>query len=154
MSTASDIKGYLSQYLTHKECFDLAKICFKFWKVRYHNMDCLIRLIRSIGWLASTSGRSVQYNVDYFTTIQDYMKMDSINIWVYDKLHKKRRKVTLRVSSDNRDNKKTEVSTFVNFIHQKVAYIAMKVLKTMLYMKAPVYTVYDNFLTLPYLALK
>lgn len=85
MSTASDIKGYLSQYLTHKECFDLAKICFKFWKVRYHNMDCLIRLIRSIGWVASSCGRSVLYNDYYFTTIQDYMQMESINIWVYDK---------------------------------------------------------------------
>lgn len=154
MSTASDIKGYLSQYLTHKECFDLAKICFKFWKVRYHNMDCLIRLIRSIGWVASSCGRSVLYNVDYFTTIQDYMQMESINIWVYDKMHKKRRKVSLRVSTDKRDSKKTEVSTFVNFIHQKDAFMAMKVVEAMLYLKAPVYTVHDNFLTLPYFCQK
>lgn len=38
MSTVADIKGYLSHYLTYKECIDLSKICFKFWKVRYHNM--------------------------------------------------------------------------------------------------------------------
>ncbi|KVF21783.1 uncharacterized protein LOC112505269 [Cynara cardunculus var. scolymus] len=154
MSTASDIKGYLSQYLTQKECFDLAKICFKFWKVKYHNMDCLIRLIRSIGWVASSCGRPVQYSVDYYTTIQDYMQMESINIWVYDKLHKKRRKVSLRISTDKRDSKKTGVSTFVNFIHQKDAFIAMKVVEVMLYLKAPVYTVHDNFLTLPYYSQK
>ncbi|KAL6491853.1 hypothetical protein OROGR_034003 [Orobanche gracilis] len=67
-------------------------------------------------------------------------------IWVYDKQSKKRRKVTLRVSSDKRDSKKTEVSTFVNFIHQKDAYIAMKVVDSMTH-NSPIYTVHDNFIS-------
>lgn len=47
--------------------------------------------------------------------------MESHSLWVYDKINKKRRKLTLRVSSEERDRKKTEVSTFVHFIHQKDA---------------------------------
>lgn len=150
MSTAYDIKGSLSRYLTHKECFMVANLCFEFWKDRFHNMDCLIRLVRSIGWIASSSGRSVQYEVANFRTIQDYVKMEAINIWIYDRLHKKRRQVTLRVASDTRDRRKTEISTFVNFIHQKDAHIAMNVVEAMLYLNAPIYTVHDNFITTSY----
>lgn len=150
MSTAHDIKDNLSRFLTQKECFMVAKLCFEFWKDRFHHMECLIRLIRSIGWIASSSGRPVLYEVDHFRTIQDYVKMDAINIWVYDRLHKKRRQVTLRVASDKRDSRKTEISTFVNFIHQKDARIAMKVVEWMLEFKAPIYTVHDNFITTSY----
>ena len=114
MSTAHDIKESLSRFLTPKECFQIAKLCFEFWKDRFHNMECFIRLIRSIGWVASASERPVLYEVENILTIQDYMKMEPINIWVYDKLHKKRRQVTLRVATDTRDRRKTEISSFVN----------------------------------------
>lgn len=147
MSTAGDLKDDLSHFITHKECFNVASVCFKFWRTKYQNMECLIRLIRNIGWIASASDRPVFYRVNYFTTVQDYMVMEAINIWVYDRLHKKRRQVTLRVSSSKRDRRKTEISTFVNFIHQKDAYIAMSVVETMLDRGAPIYTVHDNFIT-------
>ncbi|CAH1432043.1 unnamed protein product [Lactuca virosa] len=150
MSTAHDIKESLSRFLTPKECFQIAKLCFEFWKDRFHNMECFIRLIRSIGWVASASDRPVLYEVENILTIQDYMKMEPINIWVYDKLHKKRRQVTLRVATDTRDRRKTEISSFVNFIHQKDAHIAMKVVEQMLYYKAPIYTVHDNFISSTY----
>ncbi|KAL8553268.1 hypothetical protein ACS0TY_001800 [Phlomoides rotata] len=127
MSTNDDIKAVLSQYMTHKECFNITRLCFKFWSTKYEHMDCLIRLIRIIGWFASTCDRPVLYQTDFFNTSQDYRVMEPYSIWVYDKTSKKRRKVTLRVSSDTRDRKKTEVSTFVNFIHKKDAYIAMSV---------------------------
>lgn len=148
MSTACDLREVLSQYITHKESFILASSCFRFWKVKYHNLECLIRLIQNIGWLASARDRAVVYNIKYFSTVQDYMKMIPINIWVYDRVKKKRRKVTLRVSSNKRDRRKTETSTFVNFIHQRDAYIAMRVVECMLDIyKAPVYTVHDNFIS-------
>ncbi|KAL4553923.1 hypothetical protein LXL04_039979 [Taraxacum kok-saghyz] len=150
MTTALDIRENLSRFLTTKECFVVAKLCFEFWRERFHNMECLIRLIRSIGWLTSSSGRPVRYEVENFQTIQDYMKMDAINIWVYEKLHKKRRQVTLRVASDKRDSRKTEISSFVNFIHQKDAHIAMKVVERMLSYNAPIYTVHDNFISTSY----
>lgn len=147
MSTASDIKDHFSHYITHKECFEVASLCFKFWRMKYHGMDCLIRLIRHIGWIASARGSPVFYKVPYFKTVQDYMKMEGIYIWVYNKHHKKRHRVTLRVSSSKRDRRKTEISTFVNFIHQRDASIAMKVVESMLDFNAPIYTVHDNFIT-------
>lgn len=55
--------------------------------------------------------------------------------------------MTLRVSSSKRDRRKTEISTFVNFIHQRDAHIAMSVVEDMLSMDAPIYTVHDNFIT-------
>ncbi|XP_061368161.1 probable DNA-directed RNA polymerase [Gastrolobium bilobum] len=147
MSTANDLKEHLSHYITHKECFVVASACFKFWKERYPGMECLIRLIRHIGWIASAGDRPVFYKVPYFTTVQDYMIMEPTNIWVYDRLHKKRRKVTLRVSSSKRDRRKTDISTFVNFIHQKDANIAMNVVEEMLSFNEPIYTVHENFLS-------
>ncbi|XP_022974959.1 uncharacterized protein LOC111473779 [Cucurbita maxima] len=144
MSTSTDLMVHFSQHLTSKECFNVASVCFKFFKEKYPGMECLIRLIRLIGWVASSRDSAVKYNVSYFTSVQDYMKMESTYIWVYDRLHKKRRRVTLRVSSSKRDRWKTEISTFVNFIHQKDAFIAMKVVEEMLNCNAPVH---DNFIT-------
>lgn len=73
--------------------------------------------------------------------------MEAINIWVYDRHQKKRRRVTLRLSSSKRDRRKTETSTFVNFIHQRDANIAMSVVEYMLQISEPIYTVHDNFIT-------
>ncbi len=147
MSTTSDINDHLSHYITYKESFNVASVCFKFFKTKYQGMECLIRLIRHIGWIASARDRPVFYRIPYFITVQDSMIMDAINLWVYDGLHKKRRRFTLRVSSSKRDRRKTEISTFVNFIHQRDAHIAMKVVEDMLSINAPIYTVHDNFLT-------
>lgn len=147
MSTAGDLKDLFSHYITHKECFDVASVCFKFWRTKYQGMECLIRLIRHIGWIASARDCPVFYRVPNFTTVQDYMIMEGINIWLYDRLHKKRRRVTLRVPSSKRDRRKTEISTFVNFIHQKDAHIAMSVVEMMQNLGAPIYTVHDNFIT-------
>lgn len=144
MSTACDLKDHLSHFITHKECSMVASVC---WRTKSHGMESLIQLIRHIGWITSARDSPVFYRVPYFTTVQDYMVLEPINIWVYDRLSKKRRRVTLRVSSSKRDRRKTEISTFVNFIHQKDAHIAMKVVESMLSMDAPIYTVHDNFIT-------
>ena len=149
MSTAHDLKSHLSDYVTHKECFDIAKACFKFWRKKYQGVDCLIRLLRHIGWLTSARGRPAFYDVPYFLTVQEYMVMETINIWVYDRVHKKRRRVSMKVSSSKRDRRKSAISTFVNFIHQKDAYIAMSVVDKMLQINCPIYTVHDNFITTP-----
>ncbi|XP_073271479.1 probable DNA-directed RNA polymerase [Primulina huaijiensis] len=138
MSTACDLKNSLSSVITSKECFMVASICFKFRKAKYPHMECLIRLIRHIGWIALASGRPVYYKAYNFTTIQNYTKMEPIKIWVYDKKNKKRRRITLRVSSDKKDTRKTETSTFVNFIHQRDAHIAMAVVNTILRVDGPI----------------
>lgn len=147
ISTANDLKDAFSHFLTNKDCFKIASICFDFWKTFFPRMECLIQLIRNIGLIVSARGKPVKYNTPYFITVQDYIVMDSINIYVYDKIHKKRRKVTLRVSSSKRNRKKTLTSTFVNFIHQKDAFLAMKVVERMHQEKGPIYTVHDNFIS-------
>lgn len=102
-------------------------------------------LIRNIGWIAAARDCPVIYKVPYFATIQDYMIMDSIKVNVYEGSKKKRRQVTLRISSNKRDRRKSDISTFVNFVHQRDASIAMTLVESMI--NAPIYTVHDNFIT-------
>ena len=147
MSVANDLKEPLAHYITSKESFIIDKLCFQFWKTKYESLDCLMQLIHNIGWIASTSESPVFYGISDLTTVQDYMVIEPINIWIYEKLHKKRRRATLLLSSSKRDRRKTTISTFVNFIHQRDAYIAMKVIFLMLDYGAPIYMVHDNFLT-------
>ena len=149
LSTAQDLEKVISsKNVARKDYTLIANCCFKFWRQRFSGMECLIRLIRNIGWIASALGLPVIYNVPYFTTVQDYVTMNPINLWVYDKHHRKRRKVTLRIPSSKRDRRKTDTSTFVNFIHQKDAYIAMKVVEKLLEKNIPIYTVHDNFISI------
>ncbi|KAK4343825.1 hypothetical protein RND71_036919 [Anisodus tanguticus] len=153
MSTSSDIHKTLSQHINFKDSYILASLCFTFWKEKYKSMDSLTSLIRNIGWFAAARGVPVYYGVPYFRTSQDYMKSDVVKITVYDR-NKKRRQISLRVNTDNRDLRKTEVSTFINFIHQKDAYIVMLVVEKMLIEGGPIYTVHDNFLTTPHYSRK
>ena len=88
------------------------------------------------------------------------MSSKLIYIWVYlrkkhgekNKDNRTRCKVSLRHPTERRDRRKSQISTFVNFIHQKDAGIAMSMVKRIIdSMNAPIYTVHDNFITrLPY----
>lgn len=71
----------------------------------------------------------------------------SENIQTYNRLTKKRHRVTLKIPTTKRNKRKTQVSTFANFINQKDAFTQMKVLNELLNNGAPVYTVHDNFVT-------
>lgn len=115
---------------------------------RFPGIVNLINLISLIGWFCSALDKPVLYSIEYFTTVQDYMCSTGADIWIYNKSSKKRRRVTLRVPTPNRDSRKTKVSTCANFIHRKDAFIAMKVLDELLLKKrAPVYIVHENFIT-------
>ncbi|KAK3027203.1 hypothetical protein RJ639_040374 [Escallonia herrerae] len=78
-----------------------------------------------LAWFAATMDYHVFYRIPMFTSAQDYMKTKSVNLWVYDRLRKKKRQVTLRVTTSKRDRRKTMAATFVNFIHQKDAGLAL-----------------------------
>lgn len=149
MSTANDLEKSIYHYITKKDSFELAKACFKFWKMRYPGIECLMQLIRHIGWIAAAGNRPVFYKVPLFTTVQDYMIMEPINIWVYDRNLKKRRQITMRVATSKRDRNKTISSTFANLIHQRDAYIAIEVVNSVLSFHNPIYTVHDNFISTP-----
>lgn len=150
ISTATDLRTTLSKFVTKGESMILAKICFAFWRKTYRGMDCLINLIKSIGWMVSARGSHVRYQNKIYTTVQKYMKMDAVKIWIYDRENKKKRQVTLRVSTDKNDKRKSEIATFVNFIHQFDAFIAMSVIYEMPSYASHIYTVHDNFITIPY----
>ena len=53
------------------------------------------------------------------------MKSEIVNCWVYDRIQKKGRQVTLRIPTTYRDRRKTNAATFANFIHQKDANLAV-----------------------------
>ncbi|KAL6310585.1 hypothetical protein AAG906_019256 [Vitis piasezkii] len=147
ISIANDFNQHFDSLLDKGECMQLAKKIYIFYKTYYPGIVNLMDLIRNISWLVSAMDRPVLYSVSLFTTVQDYMKSKTVNIWVYDRIHRKRRQVTLRIPSGDRDRRKTHMSTFANFIHQKDAFIAMHMIKYMVSANAPVYTVHDNFIT-------
>jgi hypothetical protein len=145
---AADIYEHYDKVLKRNDSRVLAFVCSEFMKDRYPGIQNLICIVKTVAWFASAMGHAVYYRVPLFTTVQDYLKSKPINIWVYDRSKKKRRKVTLRVSTEDHDRRKTVVSTFANFIHQKDASVAMHTVMEMHKGEIlPVYTVHDNFIT-------
>ncbi|KAG5576442.1 hypothetical protein H5410_056576 [Solanum commersonii] len=92
-------------------------------------------------------GAPVYYSTPMFTTAQDYMKSEAVNIWLYDRQSKKICQVTLRVPTPERDRRKTTSTIFANFIHQKDAIIAFNMIKNVKKRGIPIYIVHDNFIT-------
>lgn len=147
-SMANDIKSHYGSLLSVKDTYIVAELCNEFWKDKYPDINNLMNLINLIGWFCSKLDRAVMYNIPFFSTVQDYMCREKTYIWVYDNISKKKRKISFIVPTTKRDSRKTQNATCANFIHQKDAYIAMKVVdKLLLKKKGPVYTVHDNFIT-------
>lgn len=110
ISMARDIRDVLSSILTHKECYLVAALCMKFWLDRYPNIVNLRKFISNIGWFTSSLNRPVYYSIPFFTTVQDYMCLNTASIWIFDRINKKRRKVTLRIPTQKRDRRKSNSS--------------------------------------------
>lgn len=116
-------------------------------KISYPDIVNLMKLIKLVGSFCSKKDRAVYYSIPYFTTKQDYMAFENESISVYEETTRKRRKATLRIPSQERDMRKTRAATCANFIHQKDAYISMKVIQALLQHFADIYTVHDKFIT-------
>lgn len=82
------------------------------------------------------------------------MKSKAVNIWVYDRFNKKRRQVTLRIPTHERDRKKTTAAIFANSIHQKDANIAFYMINNAINEGIPIYTVHDDFITTAHFAME
>lgn len=147
ISMDNDIREKYGQLLSRKDSYNLAKLSNEFWNHKYPDIVNLMKLISIISWFCSVMDRAVVYGIPYFNTIQDYMSFVKEVIMVYERDSKKRRRVTLSVPTTKRDKRKTQSSACANFIHQKDAYIAMKVVESLLRQGAPIYTVHDNFIT-------
>ncbi|KAH0687274.1 hypothetical protein KY284_017827 [Solanum tuberosum] len=146
-SISDNLYNELNILLGKKECLELARHIEIFFKKRFPHIVNLMSLIRAVGWVVSASGAPVYYSTHVFTTVQDYMKSEAVNIWLYDRQSKKRRQVTLRVPTPERDRRKTTSAIFANFIHQKDAIIAFNMIKNVKKRGIPIYTVHDNFIT-------
>ena len=147
LAMAQDIRENIGSLLSVKEHYSLAKLCDTFWRTKYPDIANLMKFINLIGWFSAVLEKPVLYGISFFNTVQDYRRFNKEFIWVYDSVIRKRHKVTLQVPTLDRDTRKTQVATCVNFIHQKDAYLAMRVVDNLVYQKAPVYTVHDNFIT-------
>ncbi|KAI3666305.1 hypothetical protein L1987_89192 [Smallanthus sonchifolius] len=64
-------------------------------------------------------GSHVVYKNTVFTTVLKYMKLDPVNVWIYDRKNKKRRQVTLRVSTEKNDKRKSE-NLYLRELHPSV----------------------------------
>lgn len=150
MSMANDLNKHFSTLLNQKECMELASHISKFFIHGFPGITNLMVFVRSVSWLTSVLGKPIIYDTPLLITIQDYMKSEIAPLWVYDRILKKRRQVTLRIPTIYRDRRKTHAATFANFIHQKDANIAMFMILEIMKMKnhhVPIYTVHDNFIT-------
>lgn len=125
ISMSNDIHNHFSTLLGKRECMELASHIKKFFQERFPGIVNLMDLVSNIGWLSAALDKPVFYSLPIFTTVQDYMKSKAVNLWIYDRIHKKRRQVTLRIPTEDRDRRKTNAATFANFFHKKDAYIAM-----------------------------
>lgn len=147
-SIAADINTKLST-LKYEDSLTIAVLCFRFWGKQYSHVENLKTLIRLISSVVASANQPVWLGTKYFDTIQDYIRLRSNNIWIqyFDKIKKtkSRKKVTMKVFTNKRDRRKTVNNTFLNFIHQTDASIAMDmVLKAK---PKPLYTVLDGFIT-------
>lgn len=148
-SMSEDFYQHFSTVVKKGDCYKIAKAINSYFEEKLPHIMNLMKLVRTVGWLTSALGKPVHYSTPVLTTVQDYMKSKTVNIWVYDRNNKKRSKVTLRVPTQERDRKKTAASIFANFIHQKDGYIAYCMIRNKLKLGGPIYTVHDNFITTP-----
>jgi DNA-directed RNA polymerase len=150
ISMDKDLSLKYGKLLSRKDSYNLAILCNEFWNEKYPDIVNFMKLISIISWFCSVMDKAVAYSIPYFTTKQDSMSFIKEDITVYERATKKRRRVTLSVPTTKRDKRKTQSSACANFIHQKDAYIAMKVVESLLIQGASIYTVHENFITTPH----
>jgi DNA-directed RNA polymerase len=147
MSSAQDISAAMYDILKTNENIIVSAAFYRFWFEKYPQIKNLMNLINLGGWFAATLNLPVSYHTHYFQSIQDYMKTESVIVWVFDRIKKKRRKISLSMPSTTRDRVKTQRSCFANFIHQKDASIALYIMDH--FTNSNLYTVHDNFIVNP-----
>lgn len=169
-STSKDLDEKIGRYLTSKEVGVVSRICYLYWGKVYSDMKSLMRLVSCISWVAAANQQTVKYSTKYWVTHQDYVTHQPVRITLRyhsldpkpnAKAKAKRAVVTLRIPTRHRSTRKSAISTFANFIHQKDALTAIIVVNTMMkigknpafnnldFSKAPIYSVHDNFVTTP-----
>lgn len=149
MSTVKDnIIAKLSRHITRKEGFTAAQIFFKYFREKYKTVDNLIQLIRDIAWVVTSANQVVRILNEFMCTLQDYLCHEKKKMYMYKYTIKSKRRWIRKKSQWNvvtgkKDRRKSVTATFVNLIHQRDGYIAMKFVES-LDMDTPIYTVHEN----------
>ncbi|KAK8945607.1 hypothetical protein KSP40_PGU003856 [Platanthera guangdongensis] len=94
--------------------------------------------------LPSLTSRKKIADVYMSLLVQESLSSTSVSISLYDRISKKRHRVTPRIPSPNSDKRKTGIATWANFLHKKDAFLAFQVVGKLNERKAPVYTVHEN----------
>ena len=110
MSISNDIYQHYSTLIiiTNKECMLLATLILEYFLNQYPGIRILnlMDLIRNLAWISSSFGKPViyVYDIAFYQTIQDYMKSTVVQIWIYDRVLKKRRQMTLRIPTGSKED--------------------------------------------------
>ena len=108
MSISNDIYQHYSTVLVKKECMLLATCILQYFRNQYPGIRILnlMDLIRNLAWISSSFGKPViyVYDIAFYQTIQDYMKSTVVQIWIYDRVLKKRRQMTLRIPTGSKED--------------------------------------------------
>lgn len=152
-----DLNAKLSKYMPYEDIVSISNHCSEFWKDNFAKLIQLMDLINMVSWIGAAHDRPVKYSSNYWASIQDYILCDSAKAKIQYETPKKvikRSSVTLNITTDIRDTRKTGSSSFANFIHQKDAFAAVCFVDYLLQYQVnkgsiPIYTVHDNYLTTP-----
>lgn len=155
-----DLNAKLSKYMPYEDIVSIFNHCSKFWKDNFAKLIQLMDLINMVSWMGAAHDHPVKYSSNYWTSIQDYMLCDSAKAKIQYETNEtpkkviKRSSVTLNITTDIRDTRKTGTSSFANFIHQKDAFAAVSFVDYLLQYQVnkgsiPIYIVHDNYLTTP-----
>jgi len=116
MTSASDICVVYGSLLSFKDHWNIAELCYEIWIKKYPDIANFLKFINLIGWFCSALGKPVNSKILYFTTVHDSMLSKRAEISLSKRKCKKRREVTRRVPSGQREKHKTQVATCVNFV--------------------------------------
>ena len=153
----NDLRVKLANYMMADDIELVSDHCINFWKDNFVKLNQLMDLIHSISWIGAAHDHPVKYSTNYWTTLQDYKLCDSTKVnFQYKTPDKgdKKSSVTLNITTDVRDTRKTSSSSFANFIHQKDAFAALCFMDYLLQYQdnkgaIPLYIVHDNYVTTP-----
>ncbi|KAF6177120.1 hypothetical protein GIB67_005108 [Kingdonia uniflora] len=103
LTMSGDIIECYGPLLQKKDCGAIAKHYYDFWNHRFPEIKFFMKMINLIGLICSALDKPVVYVTPYFTTVQDYVRSKTAEIWIYDRITKKRRtmKVVEKLHSKN-----------------------------------------------------
>lgn len=142
--TQSYLESHIHSSLIRKEDFTLLSDVFiDFFNENFSEIDLLIRLINSIGWLASAMNKNIMYINSKLITVQSFVRITKQRIDLPGK--DKNRMLNVRVPSEKTDFNQTERATFINFLQHVENSITQHVIQNMIKIQEPIYNDHSKY---------